>query len=51
MNNLNSNFTSLNGISSIYSNEIINSDLISTNSLTVNGISIFNMTGYTGYVT
>jgi len=47
------NYSSINGISNIFSNDINNSDLITTSSLIVNGVSITNNgligpTGYTG---
>jgi len=34
------NYSSINGISNIFSNDINNSDLITTNSLIVNGVNI-----------
>jgi len=44
------NYSSINGISNIFSNDINNSDLITTNSLIVNGVNITNngLVGPTG---
>ena len=36
------NYSSINGISNIFSHDINNSDLITTNSLIVNGVNITN---------
>ena len=36
------NYTSINGVSNIFSNDINNSDLITTNALIVNGVNITN---------
>ena len=46
------NYTSINGVSNIFSNDINNSDLITTNALIVNGVNITNngLIGPTGYI-